>query len=1075
MDTTYTPRDNETGIEQVEYCFGGELDAEFSYNTRSAPSWNGAQDTYQQYKRKLLFWKGQAEHLTRLSTTPEKTAFMMAARITGGAAKDFIDEQADPQKMADQDGEKYLLDALDSLYERDMHERLFAKYENFRTYSRTVANETRPRDANKYEHFLQQFQTKLQKLRSAAGDSAIIPEWLVSQQALSLLELNQGQLLSLQSNYTDDVKRDVTKLTLVEVQRVVRKILVPDPEIRRVKERTQQKHSARLAVREDELQEWWYDEDREVYFVRGEMISGEDTLQAEWDEANEVFFVRRDNGKGKGKGKGNTFFKRSSKPRTNVQQRWIQPSDTFAAGDGHQYAQDTPLTSPEHSHYTGGKGKGAGSTQTFSRGSGKGRPLSEGDESRGVKNRNNFKCYDCDSEYHLAGSQNCRAPSGHFAAETAAYCFSAANTSDAALENGLFSCAMLADLESTEAVLDSGCSKSMSSKTWIDRFCNTMSDLVPSRSSTSEPSTKRYNFANGESKRAEEVRKVPVVIGGQDGSLELESGDFGETPALIGVQSLRKLRATVDYGAAEDGGDVVFLKTLGRYASTRKLPGGLTAMNLYDLEGKFDAGTHEDANHSKVDGNNDAHQSDNDNDNGRKDHFTMTKDEMRQFHISRGHLGITKMKKILTDAGADSATKTKVDDVVQKCKTCQLTAPAPKHSKGGGVHASYRGEWFVGDLIYPKNAQGTRMTVMHFVDVFSRCQWAYLLSSKDKAVTEQTPTAEKTAAIAQAYRRLRRDAGLPEKLFVDGDGMLHNRDTEEVLQAYGVKIHVSGAHAPWQNGLAERHGGILKTVLKRLLSDSDLKRLPFEEVLIEATNAKNEMPGGVDVCGYSPYECYFLRKPSSHLSNEHPPALNEFSDELQREILSKQQIESLIRSTRTQRDIRRALKEQIKPNKSEFVAGEKVYFYTDDAKKKIGQSWRGPATILKIADRRAVLEFGPNFLSRSVDSLKSYSPPHSLFTSENTMHTAAKEEIGMETVCTAECTSHKKPAPCEFKELVHAAAVELHCGASALSVRLRTEIERWVGLRMISSKFLREQHSFQCLRSQRRKKQTNVS
>ena len=44
---------------------------------------------------------------------------MMAARITGGAAKDFIDEQADPQKMADQEGEKYLLDALDSSYERD--------------------------------------------------------------------------------------------------------------------------------------------------------------------------------------------------------------------------------------------------------------------------------------------------------------------------------------------------------------------------------------------------------------------------------------------------------------------------------------------------------------------------------------------------------------------------------------------------------------------------------------------------------------------------------------------------------------------------------------------------------------------------------------------------------------------------------------------------------------------------------------------------------------------------------------------------------------------------------------------
>ena len=68
---------------------------QFSYTTRLAPLWNGSPGTWFEYQRHNKLFKMQAEHLTRDEPQQHVTAPMLAARIAGGAAKDWVVHSAD--------------------------------------------------------------------------------------------------------------------------------------------------------------------------------------------------------------------------------------------------------------------------------------------------------------------------------------------------------------------------------------------------------------------------------------------------------------------------------------------------------------------------------------------------------------------------------------------------------------------------------------------------------------------------------------------------------------------------------------------------------------------------------------------------------------------------------------------------------------------------------------------------------------------------------------------------------------------------------------------------------------------
>ena len=92
-----------------------------------------------------------------------------------------------------------------------------------------------------------------------------------------------------------------------------------------------------------------------------------------------------------------------------------------------------------------------------------------------------------------------------------------------------------------------------------------------------------------------------------------------------------------------------------------------------------------------------------------------------------------------------------------------------------------------------------KFTILHVVDNFSRYQRAYILyDTKGNPIKNETPSDEKLAAMKLAFQKMRSDMGMPRVMFMDGDGMFNNNALLNHLKNYGVKVELSGPHAPWQ-------------------------------------------------------------------------------------------------------------------------------------------------------------------------------------------------------------------------------------------------------------------------------------
>lgn len=62
-----------------------------------------------------------------------------------------------------------------------------------------------------------------------------------------------------------------------------------------------------------------------------------------------------------------------------------------------------------------------------------------------------------------------------------------------------------------------------------------------------------------------------------------------------------------------------------------------------------------------------------------------------------------------------------------------------------------------------------------------------------------------------------------------------------VLEQFGILSRVTGAYAPWQNSLAERHGAILGTAWMTLIHDYKVDSRPMMKMTLTcALQAKNQ-------------------------------------------------------------------------------------------------------------------------------------------------------------------------------------------------------------------------------------------
>ena len=102
------------------------------------------------------------------------------------------------------------------------------------------------------------------------------------------------------------------------------------------------------------------------------------------------------------------------------------------------------------------------------------------------------------------------------------------------------------------------------------------------------------------------------------------------------------------------------------------------------------------------------------------------------------------------------------------------------------------------------NKDGTKFHVYHIVDWATNFQVAQIAPSK---TTENLIEAMITMWLAWA--------GAPGELVVDAGTEMNSEEFCQFLQTYNIRMTTISTEAPHQNGRAERHGGVLKTMLSK--------------------------------------------------------------------------------------------------------------------------------------------------------------------------------------------------------------------------------------------------------------------
>ena len=172
------------------------------------------------------------------------------------------------------------------------------------------------------------------------------------------------------------------------------------------------------------------------------------------------------------------------------------------------------------------------------------------------------------------------------------------------------------------------------------------------------------------------------------------------------------------------------------------------------------------------------------------------------------------------------------------------------------------------------------------------------------------------------------------------------------MESLGVIIRQVGVRAPFQLGTGERHGGILKTILKTAIYERQITGATDMSALIsECAKVKNHLS---NENGYSPVQWvlgHTPRDPTSLIEGDPETHLgshqavvdesNEMShqDVFQRQLLMRQYAKEAYAKADASNKIRKSMLRKSRPMRGPYQVGDLISFFKKDR-------WYGPARVL---------------------------------------------------------------------------------------------------------------------------------
>lgn len=164
-----------------------------------------------------------------------------------------------------------------------------------------------------------------------------------------------------------------------------------------------------------------------------------------------------------------------------------------------------------------------------------------------------------------------------------------------------------------------------------------------------------------------------------------------------------------------------------------------------------------------------------------------------------------------------------IDNVSHSCKVClKYRKPRPRPIVGLPMSSEFN-QCVALDLVQLSQS----LWFIHIIDTFIRFSSSKLTKTKDKDVI--------TDIIFEIW--LAR-FGQPRKFLADNGGEFINKVYEEMCEQFNIEFSTKAAKRPWSNGLCERHNGIIKEMLSKIIEDT--KYTP-NRALFWAISAKNSL------------------------------------------------------------------------------------------------------------------------------------------------------------------------------------------------------------------------------------------
>ena len=255
------------------------------------------------------------------------------------------------------------------------------------------------------------------------------------------------------------------------------------------------------------------------------------------------------------------------------------------------------------------------------------------------------------------------------------------------------------------------------------------------------------------------------------------------------------------------------------------------------------------------------------------------------------------------------------------------------------------------DILEGFDIEDQRFYIIHVIDHASRFQMAQVLDDKSSA-----------SVVSFLKTRWFPVFGYPRVLVADQGREFISWEFEQMCAEHSILLWHCAVQAPWQNGLCERGGGVLKVLLGALVkSHSVAGKCDMEEALQEAVTAYNH---DVNDLGVNPSQAALGRQPRlqgdvlgdfGQRVAEH--GLLDSKPGLARQVALRETARLAMARLHFSRGLRRALVARSRSSTVEasLAPGTIVYYFrmskynskTANARKKLSlRRWHGPALLV---------------------------------------------------------------------------------------------------------------------------------